>query len=422
MNTSIHLSSSIGRVLFIDDDSIVLKATKMLLARHGFDMSQATSAHEARAILAAEAFDVILLDLNLSRGAITGAEGLTLMSELIAENANRVLIIVTAHSGVNIAVKAMQLGATDFITKPWRNSRLLEAVQDGVALARRRQAEPVNEVSNPFPPIVGTSETTNALRQLIARAAPIDAPVFIQGPSGSGKALVASHLHAASRRSSHPMIRFDLARERVDAIIETLRAKIAEATGSTLFLTDIETMPVEASGLLNDALDANIRLIVSSLRSLDELNQGSLSIRGLSYKLATIEIKLLPLADRKDDIDCIADYYLRLSCRRFGRPYTPIDAMTRTDMREFDWQGGVNQIIQIVERAVAIDKPISELLAWDAAVPTASNLPNDFNLDRLERRAVENALARHNDNVARAARDLGLSRAALYRRMEKYGL
>ncbi|PTS75969.1 sigma-54-dependent Fis family transcriptional regulator [Sphingomonas sp. HMWF008] len=423
MNTDDRLSSGLGRVLFIDDDSIILKATELLLLRHGIEMRSAAGIADARAILGAEKFDVVLVDLNFSRGAVTGAEGLALISELIAGDPHRVLIVVTAHSGIAIAVRAMRLGATDFITKPWRNSRLLQAVQEGVAMARQRRSGAVGEPDRgSLPPILGASAATVAVRGLIERAAPTDAAVLIHGPPGSGKALVAAHLHAASCQAGSPLVQLDLAQEQPEQIAERLRAKIAEATGSSLFLSGIEVLPATAVGALDQALNTDTRLLTASTRPLTELSSGQFAFRGLAYRLATIEIELSAIAARPLDIAPIADHYLRLFATRYGRTYAPLGAATLTRMQQHDWPGGIDQLIQVIQRAMALDQTIDDLLVGDTVSPPAPGNDPDYNLDRLERRAVESALARHDNNVARAARELGLTRAALYRRMEKHGL
>ena len=427
-----------GRVLFVDDDADVVQAAALALGRHGIEVTGAQSPLEARSRLAAERFDVILLDLNFTRGATSGEEGFAGLQQLLADDPQAVVVVVTAHSGVSVAVRAMQAGASDFVIKPWNNARLLATVRDALALRRRRApaAQPHAE-PEPEPTILGQSPAVERLRALVSRAGPTGASVLVLGGAGLGKSLVARRLHLASPREHGPFVTLELSG--LDAA-EAERALFgdrpggrpgawARAQGGTLVLDEVGELAPALQARLAAALDQgdvdHPRLVCTSRRPRAAL-QGRAGLRdALLYRLSTVELTLPPLAERDRDAVILAEHYLRLSARRHGRPLRPLSPAAVTAVLASPWAGGVHALRQAAERCVIFAEGLAYQpadLGLEVAAEVARSPGGALDLRLSERELVATALKRHGFNVSHAARELGLTRPALYRRMSKHGL
>jgi DNA-binding NtrC family response regulator len=416
------VSSDSPTVLFVDDDADVLTSAEVLLRRAGWRMLTAGSPAEAWSVLAGGTPDVILLDLNFSRGATSGEEGFRFLKELRAHDPEAVVVVVTGHSGVNVAVAAMKAGAADFVMKPWSNARLTDTLSD--ALARKRRPGRMDEAASAeeAPVILGESPAIQRVRDLIARAAPTDAAVLVAGPAGAGKSLAAQLLHARSARADRPLVGLDL-RSQSPGAAEMARA-LADAEGGTLRLDEVSALSPTAQGALIAGLDhrADVRL-VSTTR---DPEAARAAIRDdLMARLAVVEIAVPPLTQRGDDAILLAEHFVRLFARRHGRASKPLDESAVARLTADPPPGEVRGLRQAVERAMVLSD--AEILAAaDFAPPDAPgparHAEPDLNLARSEKAAVEAALKRHAHNVSQAARELGLTRAALYRRMLKHGL
>ena len=416
------MSSETPTLLFIDDDADVLASAQMLLARQGWRMLSARSPAEAWSVLAAEAVDVILLDLNFSRGETSGAEGFRWLAEIRAHDPDAVVVVVTGHSGVNIAVAAMKAGASDFVMKPWSNGRLMDTLRDALALTRRRAPrEPMDRPEEPAL-LLGESDAIRRVRELLARAAPTQAAVLIHGEAGCGKSLAAQILHARSSRAGKPLVRLDLRSAAPDA--PALEQAMAEACGGTLLLDEVAALPASTQGALLAQLDrdADVRL-VSTTR---DLAAACAALRDdLIARLGVVEIHIPPVRSRGDDAVLLAEHFVRLFARRHGRSPKPLDESAIERLARSPPPGEVRGLRQAAERAVVLtDTDILTAADFEPQAAPGRSAPahSDLNLARHEQAAVEAALKRHAHNVSQAARDLGLTRAALYRRMLKHGL
>jgi DNA-binding NtrC family response regulator len=408
-------------VLFVDDDRDVLTSAEVLLRRNGWRMLRAESPAQAWSVLAAESADVVLLDLNFSRGATSGEEGFRFLRELRAHDPAAAVVVVTGHSGVNVAVAAMKAGASDFVMKPWSNARLTDTLSDALALRPRSDHEPSAAPRQPAV-LLGESPAIQRVRDLIARAAPTEAAVLLTGAAGSGKSLAAQALHARSGRAERPLVRLDLRSQTPDA--DALARALAEAAGGTLLLDEVSALSPPAQGALLDGLErgADLRLI-STTR--DPAAARAAVRDDLMARLAVVEVALPPLAARQDDAVLIAEHFVRLFARRHGRAPKPLDESAVARLAADPPPGEVRGLRQAIERAMVLSD--AEILtaadfAPPEAAPGAVRAEPDLNLARGEKAAVEAALKRHGHNVSQAARDLGLTRAALYRRMLKHGL
>ena len=412
--------------------------------------------------------DVVLLDMNFARGQSSGAEGFKALATIQTLDPDAVVIIMTAYGGVNIAVEAMKRGASDFVTKPWDNERLLATVQSATALrasrraaatAQQKMAE-ISAASRPESPLLGTSPAMRGVLALIDRVAPTDANVLVLGENGTGKELVARELHARSRRADKPFLTVDLG-----AIAESLfdselfghvkgaftdaRAdrigRFQAADGGTLFLDEIGNLPLHLQPKLLTALEQrrvtpvgsnrsvpfDVRVIAATNMAPEALGDERRFRPDLLFRLNTVELTLPPLRARRDDVALLLRHYLAAYARKYGKdlPLLPDDLLAT--LVSYEWPGNVRALRHAAERAVILsmgayftpeDFPLPRRAAAITATPTPTESDADPNLDRAERRLIERVLQKHAYNISIAAAELGLTRGSLYRRMEKHGL
>jgi DNA-binding NtrC family response regulator len=440
----------------------------LLLRRLFNDVTTARSPEEALPIMQARTPDVVLLDANFARGATDAAEGLAWLDKLLGIDPEMVVVMITAHAGVQVAVAAMKRGATDFVSKPWSNDRLLATVRTAASLRRSRQAisaagsAPVpNSTTVAGSPLLGHSPAMARVHSLIARAAPTEANVLVLGENGTGKELVARELHRQSLRADKVMLTVDLGAIAEDLIDSELfghvkgsftdaRAdrvgRIQAADGGTLFLDEIGNLPLRLQPKLltvleqrqvtpvgaNRPVPVNIRVIAATNLPAEKLRNESHFRQDLLFRLNTVEIDLPPLRERIEDVPDLIEHYLDHYARRYGRAVPQLSAAARTALLAHDWPGNVRALRHALERAVILAREVPlepDDFALVAAAPriapsavVAPKAADDLNLERVERRLVEEALKKHGYNISLAAAELGLSRAALYRRMEKHGL
>lgn len=452
------VSTPVGHVLLVDDDVDILTAAGLLLSRHGFRTSTARSPDEAWSVMASEPVDVILLDLNFTRGATSGSEGFAHLSEIIAQDPDAVVVVATGHSGVNIAVAAMRSGASDFVMKPWSNERLVTTLRTALELRRRRREAVALKAENAAlnsdawglsAPLLGESLAIKRVKDIIRRTAPIDAAVLIYGPAGSGKSLIARNLHLQSARASGPFIPVDLSALAPEEAEHRLFGSkdgqggpsvFVSARGGTLLLDEIgdlaplvqvrllqalETGRIEPAGS-KYALALDVRVISSTRRTREALQgRGGLN-QDLLYRLNTVEIFAPPLSHRGEDALLLARHFLRLYAKRHGRPVREMTKSAADVILGDPWPGDVRALRQAMERCVIFaegpeydvgDFPLSH--APDGSIGDQASVRT---LAQSERDMIAGALDRNGFNVSHTAKALGLSRAALYRRMARHGL
>lgn len=417
------LSSRTPTVLFVDDDLDVLTSARMLLDRHGWNVILARSPAEGWSQLASEPVDVVLLDLNFSPGSISGAEGLNWLTELHAHDPALSVVVVTGHSGINVAVQSMKCGASDFLMKPWSNARLLDVLDDAIRVRRRRTDPNVEDVADRELLLLGDSFAIDAVRERLARAARTGAPVLLRGAAGSGKSLAARLLHARSPQAEASLVVLDLRDgDRADWA-DVFERAIAEAQGGVLLLDEIAALAPQGQAQLLRRLEAagNIRLISTS-RALNLAETRD----DLMAKFNTIEIVMPPLSERADDAVLLTEHFVRIFSRRAGLPPKPLDPAAAPWLKSGALAGQVRGLRQAAERAVAMSDgdliQVSDLAPQPSLEPSASPGGGDLNLARSEKAVIKAALKRHAHNISVTARALGLTRAALYRRMLKHDL
>jgi DNA-binding NtrC family response regulator len=462
-----------GRCIIIDDDEDILLSARLLLRDLFAEVGAFRSPEEALASMDRELPDAILLDANFGRGATDAAEGFRWLSEILKRDPQAVVVMITAHAGIGVAVEAMKRGATDFVSKPWSNERLLATVRTAAAL-RTSRAEVVTErrrmkaiaapVAGGETPLLGNSPAMARIWSLIERAGPTDANVLILGENGTGKELVARELHRRSARADQVLVSVDLG-----AVAENLfeselfghvkgaftdaRAdrigRMQAADKGTLFLDEIGNLPLHLQPKLLTALEQrqvvpvganrpakiDVRVIAATNCPPERLSEESRFRQDLLFRLNTVEIDLPPLRERREDILLLAGHFIAQYARKYGKPVRELPAEAARALEAYDWPGNVRALRHACERAVILsdgaaftqeDFSLSRGAAARAAAPAPAPAPiparDDLNLERVEKQMVEESLKKHSYNISLAAAELGLTRASLYRRMEKHGL
>jgi DNA-binding NtrC family response regulator len=419
-------SATARTILLIDDNDDVTRAVEIAFRMAGHSVERAENAQDAYSRLAMRRFDAIILDLNFTPGKTDGSEGLACLARILADDPGACVVLLTAHGGVRIAVTAMQAGARDFAVKPWNNADLIAKVEAAIARTPTAKAGSVPAASTaetdraavPVQPaiLLGECPAIVALRDLIHRIGPTGAGVTITGPSGSGRSLAAMALHASSPHALQDPVRVDLR----DA---SQWAQLTDTRG-TLILRHVDRLDEIAQQNLLALLPPSARLI-AIVDDLDGL------VPALRRQIAVVELTLPPLAERGEDVVLLARHFLRLAAERHGHPLRPLSEGALDAIRAARWSDEVRGLALAAERAVLLadgEKIGPEAFAA-AALPPSIAAPSGslataakFDLDQTEKALIQAALREYGHNISQAAQALGLSRASLYRRMERHGL
>ncbi|MGQ0800594.1 MAG: sigma-54-dependent transcriptional regulator [Pseudomarimonas sp.] len=450
------------RILIADDQADVLVALRLLLKNDGYSCLTVDSPGAALAAVAKQPFDAALIDLNYSRDTTSGDEGMALLAALRAADSELPVVVMTAWGTIDIAVRAMRAGAADFIEKPWDNRRLVNVLAAQVKLAQGRRREARLDAENVLlrggdEPFIAQAESMQPVLEMLRRVAPTEANVLILGENGTGKGVIARRIHALSGRAALPMIKVNMGgiNEHVfesemfghvkGAFTDAKADRIGRfelADGGSLFLDEIANIPPSQQPKLlrvledgelervgsSRTLKVDVRLISATNADLrSEVASGQFR-KDLLFRLNTVEIRLPPLRARGADILPMAEDFLQRCARRYARSGMRLSASAQRALLAYPWPGNVRELSHVIERAVLMcaGQEISELdFSLDLATPSPSSAA-EFNsgqtLEQAELAMIRNALDRCEGNIQRAAEALGLSRGALYRRLEKYGL
>jgi DNA-binding NtrC family response regulator len=446
-----------ARVLIADDQKDVVEALRLLLKGEGLECEAASSPAAALAALTARDFDAALIDLNYARDTTSGAEGLDLLARIRDLDADLPVLVMTAWGTVDLAVEAMRRGARDFVQKPWENARLLTSLRTQIALGRAlkqgRRLEEENRLlrREGEPAMIASSPAMRPVLDVIARVGPSDANVLITGENGSGKAVVAQALHASSARAAKPFVTLN-AGGISEGVFESelfghVRGAFTDARadrvgrfeladGGTLFLDEIGNVPGSLQPKLLRVLEtgefervgssrtmrADVRLLSATNADLSAEVAAGRFRQDLLFRLNTIEIRVPPLRERREDIPLLARHFLEAHARRYRKRLSGFDAEALEALLAHSWPGNVRELDHAVERAVLMATG-DRIRPADLALRrgTETGRIEDLSLEEVEALLVRKAMSRFGGNVSQAAKALGLSRSALYRRLEKHG-
>jgi DNA-binding NtrC family response regulator len=447
------------RVLVADDQRDIIEALRLLLKAEGYQMESASSPPAALAAIESKRFDAVLIDLNYTRDTTSGQEGLDLLSQIAAVDSTLPVIVMTAWGSVELAVEAMRRGARDFVQKPWDNTRLVAILKTQLELSRALRQTQWLEAENRVlrmdtqVKMIAESKAMRPVLQLIAQIGPSNANVMITGEHGTGKEVVASTLHALSPRSRKSMITVntgaipegifesELFGHVKGAFTDAKTDRVGRfelADNGTLFLDEIANVPLSQQAKLLRVLETgelervgssvtrrvDVRVISATNANMEEEVNAGRFREDLVFRLNTIEIHLPPLRDRREDIPLLATHFLRQYTQRYRKAVRGFDTAAVQALLSHPWPGNVRELDHAIERAVLLATG-ENVRAADLALrgPRESFSQLDqMSLEEVEAFLIKKALARFGGNISQAADALGLSRSALYRRLEKYGL
>ena len=458
------MNKKTGKILIIDDDEDILQAARLLLKQHVTHIHIEKTPEALPTLLRNEAYDVIFLDMNFAKGATTGKEGFYWLDKIHEIDPNAVVILITAFGDVDMAVRAIKEGASNFILKPWQNERLIATLTNALNLRqtrteatklRSKQKQLSADLDQPFHDFIGKSSAMEAVFDAIQKVAKTEANVLILGENGTGKELVARDLHRQSSRVDEVFISVDMG-----ALSETLfeselfghvkgaftdakgdrAGRFEIASGGTLFLDEIGNLPLTLQAKLltvienrkvtrlgsNKPIEVNVRLICATNLPIHEMVNQNKFRQDLLYRINTVEIRIPPLQERIGDIPALVDHFLMIYCKKYNKPLRRLSSATLKRLEKYHWPGNVRELQHAIERAIIMSDS-QVLQPTDFFFPTQEQKGDsmsfdDYNLEDIEKLVIHRAISKHGGNITHAADELGLSRASLYRRLEKYGL
>ena len=452
------------KVLIVDDNEDILVAAKLLLKPYASVIETEKNPNQLPELLSKNSYDVIFLDMNFTQDMTSGKEGFYWLNQILKIDPTVIVIMITAYGDVEMAVKAVKEGATDFILKPWQNEKLIATFSAAIKLhesklevnnLRSQQKYLSDDLDKKFQELIGVSDQIQEVFRTIEKVAKTDANILILGENGTGKELVARALHRQSPRAEKVFINVDMGALTptlfeselfghvkgafTDAKEERV-GRFEAASGGTLFLDEIGNIPLELQAKLltviqnrnvarvgsNTYHPIDIRLICATNHSIYDMVKEGKFRQDLLYRVNTVEIRIPPLRERKEDIQLLAEYFLEIFKKKYTKPDLFLPVLTMKRLENYHWPGNVRELQHAIERS-AIMSEANELQPSDFFFTTASNkdetfVLSNYNLESVEKEVIMKVLREHNGNITQAAKELGLTRTSLYRRMEKYGL
>jgi DNA-binding NtrC family response regulator len=452
-----------SRILIIDDDRDVLETARMFLKQEFSVVRIEENPKSIPDILKNNEYDVILLDMNFKKGVNDGEEGFYWLEQIMKIDPQAVVILITAYGEVDLAVKAMKNGATDFVLKPWKNQKLLATILSALQLRQSKkeveklkitQEKLTDEINHPYTDFIGESPAIQRVHELIDRVAITDADVLVLGENGTGKELVARALHRQSLRKNNVFISVDLG-----SITESLfeselfghtkgsftdakqdkPGRFEIASGGTLFLDEIGNLSLSLQAKLltvlqnrkvqrvgsNKEIPVDFRLVCATNMPLNEMVVEKKFRQDLLYRINTVEIRIPPLRERIEDIPLLAEHFLQRYGQKYKRQGMKIDKSVMTKLKSYHWPGNIRELQHAVERAVILSdgKSIqSAELLIGGNIPTLKKETSPLTMDDMEKQFIIQSLKDHDGHVSNTAKTMGVTRTALYRRMKKHGI
>jgi DNA-binding NtrC family response regulator len=450
-----------GKILVIDDDKDILLSTKVILKKEFSEIKTIAEPEDIIPYIEKKIFDVILLDMNFTTGATSGKEGLEWLKRILFIDQNAVIVMMTAYGDINLAIDAMKNGAVDFVVKPWDNKKLLATILSAYNLSKskqeivqlkNKQEVLVKDMDQSFTEIIGKAENMLQLNNIIDKLAPTDANILVLGENGTGKEVVARAIHRKSNRSNNLFINVDLGSIQENLFESELfghvkgaftdanedrAGRFEIANGGTLFLDEIGnlSLPLQSKLLTaiqkkeitrvgsNKVIPVDIRLICATNMNLKEMVDKNEFRQDLYFRINTVEIHVPPLRERLEDIPLISDHFLEIYCKKYNKQEMKINPEAFKKLKKYNWPGNIRELQHIIERTVIMNNS-NVLNASDFVLnisESKSANKNILNLEDIEKETIERALKKYNFNVSAAAKELGLGRTTMYRKMTKYG-
>ncbi|MGB2906833.1 MAG: sigma-54 dependent transcriptional regulator [Candidatus Aminicenantaceae bacterium] len=453
-----------GKVLIIDDNQDILQAARLFLKQHTALVHIENDPKSIPNCLKNESYDVVFLDMNFAKGATSGQEGFYWLDRIMEIDPSIIVILITAFGDVDMAVRSIKEGATDFILKPWQNEKLLATFSAALKLRRSRleatslrsrQKQLSADMDQPFHDFIGVSSAMNQVFEIIEKVGQTDANVLILGENGTGKELVARALHRHSPRADEVFISVDMG-----ALSETLFeselfghvkgaftdaredrvGRFEIASGGTLFLDEICNLPLTLQAKLlrvvetraitrlgsNKSIDVDVRLVCATNMPIQEMVANKEFRQDLLYRVNTVELPIPPLRERPEDIPLLIDHFLKIYSKKYKKDIKRLNTATLKKLEKYHWPGNVRELQHAIERAVIMSEdPVLQPGDFFLASPEAGGdgvVFDDYNLDSIEKTIIRKVISKYGGNISHAAKELGLSRTSLYRRLEKYGL
>jgi len=453
-----------GKILIVDDDEDILQAASLLLKKYVTLVHTEKDPNRVPILLKNESYDVILLDMNFTEDVTSGREGFLWLNKIMEIDPSVIIILITAYGDIEMAVQAVKEGATDFVLKPWQNEKLVATVSASLLLRKTRlearqlryqQKQLSADMDQQFQDIIGTSPAMQKIFSAIQKVAKTDANILILGENGTGKELIARAIHRHSLRAEKVFISVDMG-----AVSEALfeselfghvkgaftdakedrAGRFEIASGGTLFLDEIGNMPISLQAKLltvlqnreiirvgsNQKRPMDIRLICATNLPIYDLVKTQKFRQDLLYRINTVEVKLPPLRERIEDIPLLAEHFLKSYSKKYQKKLKRLAPATVKKLEQYSWPGNVRELQHAIERATILsDSNVLQPTDFFFSIhdtPEKEIKFDDYNLETMEKLLIQKAIQKYQGNISRAARELGLTRTSLYRRMEKYGI
>lgn len=458
------MNDSLPKILIVDDNEDILLAAKLLIKPYSSVVITTKDPEQIPSLLGSDSFDVIFLDMNFSKDTTSGQEGFYWLKEILNIDPLAVVILITAYGDVETAVRAVKEGATDFVLKPWQNEKFLATFFSALKLResqieldriKSRQKFLNEEPECGFNEIIGFSESMKKVFTTISKVAATDANVLILGENGTGKELAARALHKKSKRTDEVFVNVDMGsltptlfeselfghvKGAYTDAKEDRPGRFEIASGGTLFLDEIGNLPLELQAKLltaiqnreiirvgsNKSIPINIRLICATNKPIYNLAAENKFRQDLLYRINTVEIHLPPLRERFGDIPLLVEHFLSIYKRKYYKNDVAIELETLKKLENYSWPGNVRELQHAIERSVIlcednILRP-SDLFFRSSHIKNGNEDFTNYNLEEIEKKIIQKVILKFEGNISKAAKELGLTRTSLYRRMEKYGL
>jgi len=456
---------NLGKILIVDDNEDLLFAAKMLLKKHAKEVMIEKDPRRIPFLVNNNSYDVILLDMNFTEDTTSGKEGFHWLKQIKEIDPKAVVILITGFGDVEMAVRALKEGATDFILKPWQNEKLLATLNSAIKLKEsynqvdklsKKQKQLQADLKKSFTDIIGTSSVMKNVFSIIDKVAQTDANVLILGENGTGKELIARAIHDRSHRNEEIFVGVDMGsiteslfeselfghkRGAYTDAKEDRAGRFEIADKGSLFLDEIGnlSMPLQSKLLTvlqkrevtrigtNKSIPVDIRLICATNMPIHEMVADNTFRQDLLYRINTVEIFLPPLRDRQEDIPLLAEHFLKSYSQKYRKDFRGFKGSAMQLLQRYNWPGNIRELQHAIERAIIMaegDELDSRDFFFLSSKPTNDKISNanTLNLDDVEKNVIQKAIDKNGGNISKAAKELGLTRASLYRRLEKYGL